>query len=261
MLLPCGVKLNATPLKPSELPPEDKVIQAGRELIEATLNWKSNGSFAKGVVTGYVHPKDADDDQPWFCRVSEHSAEEASFDEFWFGLGTNKPEHEKKFVHVVDDVVQLKKISDTVAIWSIHYHFAPPISNRAFTVAQFIQLDLTSTKRTGFVVSIPVDVHTDAGDAELAKSDFKGVRGRYVSIERVQERDDGKVEWRMATSSTPGGNIPNFIVQKSTPGQVANDVPMFLKWLHSERDYFKRGIEGSDEQSEAPPMEAEQPLQ
>ncbi len=54
---------------------------------------------------------------------------------------------------------------------------------------------------------------------------------------------------RMATSSTPGGNIPNFIVQKSTPGQVANDVPMFLKWLHSERDYFKRGIEGSDEQS------------
>ena len=65
-------------------------------MIEATLQWKSNGSFAKGVVTGYVHPKDDDDDQPWFCRVSEHSAEEASFDEFWFGLGTNKPEHEKK---------------------------------------------------------------------------------------------------------------------------------------------------------------------
>lgn len=57
---------------------------------------------------------------------------------------------------------------------------------------------------------------------------------------------------RMATSSTPGGNIPNFIVQKSTPGQVANDVPMFLKWLHSDREYFKNGIEGDHEQPEAP---------
>ena len=65
---------------------------------------------------------------------------------------------------------------------------------------------------------------------------------------------------RMATSSTPGGNIPNFIVQKSTPGQVANDVPMFLKWLHSDREYFKNGIEGSREEPEAP-LPAEQPAQ
>lgn len=34
------------------------------------------------------------------------------------------------------------------------------------------------------------------------------VRGKYVSVERVREIDDGKqVEWRMATSSDAGGRF------------------------------------------------------
>ena len=45
----------------------------------------------------------------------------------------------------------------------------------------------------------------------------------------------------MATSSTPGGSIPNFLAQSSIPGQVANDVPLFLKWVDSEREYVKEG--------------------
>ena len=86
----------------------------------------------------------------------------------------------------------------------------------------------------------------------------KGTKGRYVSIERIQEVENGKVEWIMATSSTPGGSIPKFITESSMPGQIAavsscsihilssgiydadftlyKDVPHFLKWLHSNRD-------------------------
>lgn len=48
---------------------------------------------------------------------------------------------------------------------------------------------------------------------------------------------------RMATSSSPGGSIPNFIAQSQVPGQVCNDVPLFLKWLHSDRKNFLNDAE------------------
>jgi Protein of unknown function (DUF3074) len=68
------------------------------------------------------------------------------------------------------------------------------------------------------IVSIPVDV---SDDAELAKLEEKGVRARYASVERLQERDGGKVHWQMATSSTPGGMIPSFIAEMSIDGQIS----------------------------------------
>lgn len=96
MLLPSGNKLNITPISPSSIPPEDELIKLARELAEASQSWKHTKVFEKGLVRGYAHDRDEDDEEPWFCRVSEHTTEEISFDEFWFGLGTKKPEHEKK---------------------------------------------------------------------------------------------------------------------------------------------------------------------
>lgn len=60
----------------------------------------------------------------------------------------------------------------------------------------------------------------------------------------------------MATSSTPGGNIPKFIVHSTTPGQVAHDVPLFFKWYNSDKDYFKNALKPTqdtavDNQAEA----------
>lgn len=95
------------------------------------------------------------------------------------------------------------------------------------------------------IVSIPVDL---TEDQDLAKFEEKGVKGRYVSVERILELEDGSIEWRMATSSTPGGSIPSFFVEKSMDGKIAEvsnpdyrwtaadsrqDVPHFMKWLHS----------------------------
>lgn len=44
------------------------------------------------------------------------------------------------------------------------------------------------------VVSLPVDV---SSDDEMAKAETKGARGRYVAVERVQELENGKIEWRL----------------------------------------------------------------
>lgn len=68
-------------------------------------------------------------------------------------------------------------------------------------------------------MSIPVDV---SEDAEYAKLEEKGVKGRYVSVERIQELDNGTVEWRMATSSTPGGSIPQFVAESSMASTISH---------------------------------------
>ena len=67
-------------------------------------------------------------------------------------------------------------------------------------------------------VSIPVDL---SSDPELAKLEEKGVKGRYVSVESIKELPSGDTEWRMATSSSPGGRIPTFIVESSMGSSIS----------------------------------------
>lgn len=74
-----------------------------------------------------------------------------------------------------------------------------------------------------------------------------------MSVERLQELENGKVEWRMATSSTPGGRIPQFVVESSMASTISKvggpawlvcegpadipggqDVTHFLEWLHKQ---------------------------
>ena len=69
-----------------------------------------------------------------------------------------------------------------------------------------------------YFIQIPVDL-TD--EPELAKKEDKGVKGRYVSVERLKELENDNVEWRMATSSSPGGSLPSFLVESTMAGQIA----------------------------------------
>jgi hypothetical protein len=59
-------------------------------------------------------------------------------------------------------------------------------------------------------------------DEELRQLEEKGTKGRYVSVERVMELENGDTEWRMATSSTPGGSIPSFIVESTMAKKIAS---------------------------------------
>ena len=139
----------------------------------------------------------------------------------------------------------VKKISATQEIWTIYYEFSSfGISPRVFTVLQVTHYD-SSDPKTGCVhpyishcyyalrifliqlfnsifVSIPVDL---SSDPELAKLEEQGVKGRYVSVESIKELSSGNTEWRMATSSSPGGRIPAFVVE-STMASTISEVSM-----------------------------------
>jgi hypothetical protein len=105
------------------------------------------------------------------------------------------------------------------------------------------------------IVSIPIDT-THPDDQEYAQLEHKGVKGRYVSVERIMEMPDGKIEWRMATSSRPEGNIPQTFAEMAMPSQISQvfvwmydggvffinpfwlykDVPHFMHWLQGLRE-------------------------
>ncbi|KAK0210952.1 hypothetical protein DFS33DRAFT_1296550 [Desarmillaria ectypa] len=225
-------KLTIMPLKPADVPSEAVILSAAESLLKSTSSWKPGKIYHKTVKT-YSRGKEAGDGAPWHYRVSEHAPAEATFDQMWAKLGTNKAENEKEYIRDINKVTKVKEISPTQSIWTLYYKFMPPVQPRVFTVLQIVHLPATETSHhTGMVISIPIDLSSPE-DADLAKLEEKGVKGRYVSVEQLTILENGNTEWRMATSSTPGGLIPSFVAEATMNSTIAEDVPHFMKWLHS----------------------------
>jgi len=222
--------LTITPLKPSEIPSEEVIIEEGRKLLESTTSWKVGKTFFHSVQTSF-RAKAPGDGAPWYCRISEHTPKEATFDQFWEKLAKDKAINEKEFIPEIKKVTKVKEISPNASIWTLYYTFIPPVSPRVFTELQVIHLS-EITPRTGMIVSLAIDL-SSKGDEDLLKFEEHGVKGRYVSVERIVELENGNTEWRMATSSTPGGSLPNFLVESTMAKKIASDVPHFLKWFQT----------------------------
>lgn len=84
-------------------------------------------------------------------------------------------------------------------------------------------------------MQVPIDL---SSDPELAKLEEKGVKASYVSVEQLTETKDGtdsgseagKVRWTMATSSHPGGMIPDAITNASLAGEIAKVGVFLVVW-------------------------------
>jgi len=215
---------------PTNIPTESALLGAGKKIINESKEWKAGKTFVKGTVKTTSKPKGPKDGMAWHARHSTHSKEQGTFDEFWNGLGVNKAENEMQFIPDIHKVTFVKQLSPNASIWTLYYKFSPPVSPRVFTVLQYTHLD--NEAREAYVISIPIDL---SGDEELAKKEEKGIKARYVGVEYFKELEDGGVTWSMATTSTPAGSIPSFVVERTLPGQIANDVPHFLEWLHKKR--------------------------
>ena len=110
-------KLTIVPVKPSgssillsrrvdnphtfvvEIPSEDLLLSLGKELLASSVSWKPGKTFHKKVKT-YWSAKDTEQGAPWHSRVSEHTPEEATFDQLWDKLGKDKAINEKEYVYL-----------------------------------------------------------------------------------------------------------------------------------------------------------------
>ncbi|KAJ8473311.1 hypothetical protein ONZ51_g7949 [Trametes cubensis] len=217
--------LSITPVKVSEIPSEEAIIKAGKQILESTMSWKQGKTYQHNKVKTFSRSKGPKDGAGWYCRVSEHTKEDATFDEFWSKLGENKAENEMQFIPEIKTVTLIERISPTQTIWSLEYHFPPA----------HLPSDLHGPPYGCAEHRVAQDGVHVSENAEYVKKEAKGAKGRYVAVERLRELEDGKVEWRMATSSTPGGSIPQFIAESSMASTISRDVTHFLEWLHKNR--------------------------
>ena len=88
--------INGLPIKPSEIPSEDVILTTAKEILAASSGWKQSKTRQKVIKTYTYSPSSKGESAgtKWACRVSEHTREEGTFDEFWNGLGVNKAENE-----------------------------------------------------------------------------------------------------------------------------------------------------------------------
>ncbi|GAA6011331.1 hypothetical protein JCM10207_008303 [Rhodosporidiobolus poonsookiae] len=156
----------------------------------------------------------------WHARRSTHAS---SFDDFRAGLLVEHSKHEQEYVHACKEAREIKayvpgEVEDSNA----------PASPRDFTfllLTRDVPPSSPSAPRVFVVVSIPVDQAREKGYE----------RGRYVSVEYVEEQEGGGVVWSMAVASDAGGWVPKFLSERVMPSKIAEDVPSFLSWLEKRR--------------------------
>lgn len=81
----------------TEIPAADVIIKAGREVLDSTHSWKQGKSYQKNAVKTSHRAKGPKDGTAWYCRASEHTKKDATFDEFWSKLGQNRAENEMQY--------------------------------------------------------------------------------------------------------------------------------------------------------------------
>ncbi|KDR72990.1 hypothetical protein GALMADRAFT_744127 [Galerina marginata CBS 339.88] len=204
-----------TPNRPSQIPSDDILIKNAQTLLEATLTWQAGKTY-QGVKT-FVHleyDQVAKTSYTWHCIVSEHHKDEVSFHRLWSKLGRNKAWNRRSYGTGVAKVTRVKYISEWQGIWTMLYNHPPPMSRRVYTVYQASWLLEYSHRRRGIMITLPINLLSQSS-SDLAELEDKGVKGRYVGVEHLQEMEGNLVEWRRVSCMDPGGLIPKFWIQKN----------------------------------------------
>ncbi|KAJ9295171.1 hypothetical protein DTO271G3_6341 [Paecilomyces variotii] len=109
---------------------------------------------------------------------------------------------------------------------------------------------------------------TESAVKDARKSTSAGSSTKGGSDLEEGEEDSNTVEWIMVTRSDPGGNVPRWMVEKSTPKSIVADAAKFVNWLckddHISREpgqgsaqEDRRGYSGSAQPSAATGIDAE----
>lgn len=123
-----------------------------------------------------------------------------------------------------------------------------PLDNRCFGT----MVTRAFTRAGAFVVAqIPIDLKNvpnaiysngeNKTSGSNAKRQEKVTMGKYVSVERVHEQDDGNVNWEMAVASDAGGFLPMALQKMGLPGAISKDVGLFMKQAAEKRSMQPTG--------------------
>lgn len=146
-------ELSSRAIRLEDRPPESAIISLGRDILDSTGSWTEGRRYANGKILTLRRPKKRDDPESWYCRVSKHGPDDATFDEFWSKLGENKVENERQYITAIKKAVLVKQISATQSVWSMHYTYPFPVSPRIFTVLLTTHIE-KGPRRSGYVLAL-----------------------------------------------------------------------------------------------------------
>ncbi|KAH3680815.1 hypothetical protein WICMUC_000166 [Wickerhamomyces mucosus] len=248
-----GFQFDTKPHSIDSLPKDTlSFINDANELIESvvdkwtklkTYSYKLNNGLKEQVTTyGYTDPNTK---EYWLSRISIHDNNRYNFQDFLKyivgydsinGLDIYKhTEYELNYIHVLskwnkiplDSYPEYSSLSNSNLNnnWgsiSVEYELGSPLKTRQFNEFIFIVEPGIYDSNVAFIIQL-------VSNKPVSPDKVAGV---YVSIERIKLLDNNEIEWRMATSSDSGGNVPKWLQNSMISKSVAGDVPSFLNWLN-----------------------------
>lgn len=139
-----------------------------------------------------------------------------------------------------------RRLTDDTA-YEMAHSMPFPLNNRVFpTLVISATYKPSSSNRSAFlVVQIPINLSSSPNSlysnesnktkGETAEQKKSVVMGRYVSVERCVEKEDGSINWEMATASDAEGSVPMPLQKLGVPGAIVKDVGLFLGWAAKKR--------------------------
>lgn len=243
--------MNSTPLKSTTNLTSTALLAGAEQIVKAIKSWRLGGSFHYDVpqdsakINVDVFNKDSLNNDYWVARVSDFSELSpdsratlyAQLDKYLLGsttlLDDSHTSHELAYIHELVDydltphlLAETPQGYDGIAYYAqLIYQLQFPLKKRKFN--NLVHVLRAEDGKSGYVISLAVDPTVISSEA----SDKNYVSASYTSVEYIElDEANGKLWWYMATSSNPGGFVPNWLAKATMNPVVAKDVPSFLKW-------------------------------
>ncbi|CCG24448.1 hypothetical protein CORT_0F02230 [Candida orthopsilosis Co 90-125] len=207
--------------------PRQTLLADAQQILKSIPNWNVGKTHYEHTNHATKITHDTIDGDYWCAR---HSVlKDLPIDKFKSAIigtteiGFTHSDHELHYVHEIEsmEVRNTKKYEDNGWSYTIHaiYDFGFPLNKRSFNelVHVFVSND------EALVVSVPIE------------GEIEGVLGSYVSVEEIKWGNGDSVEWTVATTSKPGGIVPDWVTRLSIGGAIAKDVPNVLEYIESKK--------------------------
>ncbi|CAK7566970.1 MAG: hypothetical protein SEPTF4163_004927 [Sporothrix epigloea] len=101
--------------------------------------------------------------------------------------------------------------------------------------------------KSGKSPSFAKNMRKTQSSVDLSHAHLNGSIG--PDVDQGDDAYETAIEWLMITRNNPGGNVPRFLVDKSTPSSIISDTNKFMDWLVAQE--LKANAESADK-SETP---------
>ncbi|KAI5956961.1 hypothetical protein KGF54_000580 [Candida jiufengensis] len=213
--------------------PRQFLLEESEKILKSIPNWEKGKSYYQDTSYPVETSHKTIDGNYWCARETElKNIDVEKFKNCIIGtteIGFTHSNHELNYVHPIQEMIvnDLKKYEDNGWSYTIHalYNFGFPLTKRYFN--ELVHVFVANDR--ALIISVPIKGKED------------GVLGTYISIEEIKWTAHS-VNWIVATTSSAGGMIPDFLTKMSLGGELVKDVPEVLAYINSKHFLVQVGL-------------------